>query len=70
MPYDAVYEDLFSAYLDVCERYEKAVANLMALYKEGNHKSLTRTGVRTRDLAVQVEAAHNRAAAHRRLPLT
>ena len=65
MPYDATYEDLFAAYLDLCWRYSEAVANLIALQKDSDHSSFALAAPLTRKLAAQVETARDRAMTHR-----
>ena len=66
MPFDAVYEELFSAYLDLSSRYSKTVDDLIALQHSGDHKSFEIAALLTRGLAAQVQVARDRAVAHRR----
>jgi primosomal protein N'' len=66
MPFDAVYEDLIIVHSALLEQYSKVVDNLIALQSEGKHNSFAATAALARDLAAQVEAAREKATAHRR----
>jgi hypothetical protein len=68
MPFDVVYEELLSAYLDLSKRYSKTVDDLIALHQSGDHdhSSFEKAALLTQDLAAQVKVARDRTIAHRR----
>lgn len=56
--FDAAYEDLLVTYLAECDRYEKAVKELLLYVRDRKHVEFQATARLTRTLALELEKSY------------